>query len=626
MNHRFALISSLFLIGCGSGDSSATPGDSSLGDVGVCGDCDGSTGDVAHDATTDGATDTHVPPADAPWDVKLPPPPDQPQLWYWHHSYLSATNSSEPAQSKALIDKAAAAGYGGLAFWDSSMDFLQRPGWDASKLKEVITYAASKGLKVLPTTAPFGYSDGILKDDPNLAEGQRVIGSQFKVSGGTLVFQNSQPAIPNGDFESGTTGWFGMGDARVSRDTTVAHTGSASAHITGSASASDNARLMQKVSVIPFRLYHLSLWIKTNALSRNHPTINVLDFDLKPGTALSRYYEDVSIGSTADWTHYDFTFDSRESKSIGIYIGMWGGNSGDAWFDDITFEETALVNVLRRTGTPLKVYDTTTTYGEGTDFDKIADPALAAHPGSFDAWHVPPVPTVPSGSKLKDGALVSIDSYSVFPIAGFQVGSCLTEPAIQDWEKKNLAAQDGVFPKDATFAGWFFDYDEMRQMHSCETCRAAATTAGDLLAWHVGVTTDEAHAVRPGATIYVWNDMFDPTHNAHDDYYFVEGDIAGSWAGLKPGTMIMNWIRTPASLKWFSGTDAKQPHPFQQILAGYYDSGDGAKSAADDIAAAKGVPGIVGAMYTAWTDDYTQLAQYAKGIKDGWASYKSSVP
>ena len=33
-------------------------------------------------------------------------------------------------------------------------------------------------------------------------------------------------------------------------------------------------------------------------------------------------------------------------------------------------------------------------------------------------------------------------------------------------------------------------------------------------------------------TIYVWNDMFDPFHNAVNDYYLVRGDLKGSWEGL----------------------------------------------------------------------------------------------
>jgi len=56
-----------------------------------------------------------------------PPAPSTPQLWYYHHSYL--TNDEEVAKSKALIDKAAAAGYTGAVFWDSSFNFMSNPDW-----------------------------------------------------------------------------------------------------------------------------------------------------------------------------------------------------------------------------------------------------------------------------------------------------------------------------------------------------------------------------------------------------------------------------------------------------------------------------------------------------------------
>jgi len=605
---------------CGGSSGGTDAGrDAPQGDGGSADGAPDTPADAPADAASDGA------PADLGWETKPAPPPDKPQLWYWHHSYLSGTSPVEPAKSEALIDRAVAAGYDGIAFWDAAWDFVNRPDWDPTKQKAVLAYAASKGLKILPTTAPFGYSNDLLLSDPNLAEGQRVVGSRFKAEGGKLVFQNEQPPLANGDFESGMSGWFDIGDARVSVDAGVAHGGGASVRFAGSPSASDNARIRQKATVKPWRLYHLSLWIKTSGLARSRPTLNLLDLDSKPGQALSVFYEDVNLGATADWTRFDVTFNSRASTTIYLYMGLWGGHSGDVWFDDIALEETALVNVLRRAGTPLRVYAGGKDFTEGTDYAPIADPALAASPGHYDRWHTPPVPTLPGGSGIAEGTEVAIDSYSVFPIYGEQVGSCLSEPAIQDWEKANLKAQDALLPKDASFAGWFFSYDEMRHMNSCAACRAMSKSAGQLLAWHVGLTVDEARAIRPGVSIYVWSDMFDPTHNAHDDYYYVEGDIAGSWEGLRPGTVVMNWIRTPASLAWFSGTDPKQPHPFPQILSGYYDSGDGAASASADLAAAKGIPGIVGAMYTSWADDYDQMAAYAKGILDGWDAYKKSL-
>ena len=582
---------------------------------------DSTTSDTNGDTTS--STDTAR--VDTGFDATPPPVPGAPELWYWHHSYLSGTAPGEPDKSKARIDQALAAGYTGLAFWDSSETFVNNAGWDATKLKAVVDYAKSKGMKVLPQTAPFGYSNDMLRVDPNLAEGQRVFGTQFKVVGGPgghLELVNSLAPVVNGDFEAGTTGWFGIGDPRVVRDTTQKHGGGASAAIQGSATASDNARLNQKISVKPFRLYHLRFWLKTQDLARGKPTVNILDVDAKPGTAISRFYLDLSVASTQDWTQLDFTFDSNASTSIAIYLGIWGGNGGTVWIDDISVEETALINVLRRNGTPLKLYDASKTYVEGTDFDKIVDPALAASPGHYDGWHAPPTITLPATTTLKADQIVSLDHYTVVPVYGDQVGVCLSEPAVQDWLLANVKALDPIFPKDS---GLFLQYDEMRHMHACDLCRKKAATAGDLLAANVGDTIATIAKVRPGAQLYFWNDMFDPHHNAVDDYFYVEQTIAGSWAGLPNDAIIMNWRRTPDSLTWFSGKDPKQPRPFRQILSGYYDSGDGKKSGEDDLAAAKGIPGIQGAMYTAWTDDYSQLAQYAKAIKDGWATYKASV-
>jgi len=132
---------------------------------------------------------------------------------YWNQGYLSTTNRAEPAATEARIDQAVAAGYTGVALWDSAETFITRPGWDTSTQKAVVAYAASKGMKILPGVAPYGYSNDMLSFDPNQAEGQRVIGSQFTVSSGQLVPVNSLPAVGNLGFESGTAVWFSFGDA-----------------------------------------------------------------------------------------------------------------------------------------------------------------------------------------------------------------------------------------------------------------------------------------------------------------------------------------------------------------------------------------------------------------------------
>src|SRR5580658_952122 len=177
-----------------------------------------------------------------------------PQLWYYHHSYLSS--ASAVTSSEAIIDQAASAGYTGLVLWDSGIDFLQYSWWNPSYMTAVIQYAQSKGLAVMPLVAPYGHSYDMLIENPNWAEGEQLVGTQFQVdpTGATLQVVNSFPGLVNGGFESGQTGWFSYGDPGVGVDNTVSHSGDASALI---ANAPANARLSQTFAVTPWRQYHM---------------------------------------------------------------------------------------------------------------------------------------------------------------------------------------------------------------------------------------------------------------------------------------------------------------------------------------------------------------------------------
>jgi len=564
----------------------------------------------------------------------LPPTPDKPELWYLHQSYLSVGSTTEPAYSEGIIDQAVAAGYTGMALSDDAITRLNEPGFDPSMLKTVLSYAIGKGLAVLPTTDPYGYSNDMVKENGNLAEGMQVTGTQFTVtagsSGNVLSPVNSLAPLQNGNFESGQTGWFDFGDARVGLDTTAGdcNGGSACGEITGSSSATDNARFTQSLTLTPWRLYHLQFWLRTASLSGDSFQVELLDTSGSNGlTLLSSTVSNAD--SMTSWTRVDMSFNSRTSTAALLYLGIWGGNQGTLWIDDILAEETSLVNVLRRDGTPVRVYDAGgTTYTEGKDYAAISDPSLNPSPGNFDVWHTPPTVSVPAGSALAVGANVSIDYYTIIPLDGGQVGVCLSEPGVQDWVQANITAMSKVFPAKT---GIFLGYDEMRQVDSCELCRAKNMTAGELLAWNVGQTWSSITAVTPGVTAYVWDDMFDPNHNATASYqyaYPVLGDLTGSWLGLQPGFVIMNWNlgNLTKSLSWFAGKQAGNTHAFQQIIAGYYDTGDGAGAATSELTSASGIPGVTGLMYTTWVPDYSQLGPFATATLAGWAAYKASTP
>lgn len=552
-------------------------------------------------------------------------PPAAPQLWYWHHSYLA--NDRAVQSSEALIDRAAAAGYTGVALWDSSFSFMSDSFWPAenvARLRRVINHAVSKGLKIMAPVAPFGFANDALQANPNWAEAQRIVGARFQVdaSGKRLDLLNSFPGLENPSFESGETDWFGTHDSGISVDTSVAHSGHSSALI---GNPRGNARLRQKIALIPWRQYHLRLFFKSENF-RGLSQLGILDAS---ESAEERLNAPIPATGSRDWTQLDFTFNSQTSTSAWLYLGVWGGCSGTLWLDDIQIEETALVFVVRREGAPLKLYDPSNAaviYREGSDFNAIADPRIAASRIPFtDLYHDPAPVTLPAQTRLRPGQRVAIDFYAVFPIPGLmQVAMCLTEPGVLDWQRRNAQAVRSVLPPAS---GILMQYDEIRQMNSCASCRAKHLSAAELLDWSVNQSARIYNSVLPGAPLYIWSDMFDPLHNARDHYYYVEGDLTGSSKGLPASVTVLNWNldHLHDSLRWFSGADHAQPVAHSQIIAGFYGKGNGAAAARSQIREAAGVPGISGIMYTTWNDDYSQLEPFAAAARTAWSTYLTSL-
>src|SRR5262249_2143639 len=155
---------------------------------------------------------------------------------------------------------------------------------------------------------------------------------------------------------------------------------------------------------------------------------------------------------------------------------------------------------------------------------------------------------------------------------------------------------------------FFMSHDEIRVAGWCRSCQAAGKTPGELLADNGRRCVEILKEVSPQARVVVWSDMFDPNHNAVGHYYLVNGTLDGSWKGLPGEVVIGNWNggKAAASLKWF----ADRGHP--QIIAGYYD--DGLDNLKKWDAAARGVRGVTGFMYTTWQHKYDYLEAYGKAM------------
>ncbi len=200
--------------------------------------------------------------------------------------------------------------------------------------------------------------------------------------------------------------------------------------------------------------------------------------------------------------------------------------------------------------------------------------------------------------------------YHIAVIYNDQVACCMSDEKLYDlldWQvahvRKNVAPD-----------GYFLEHDEIRVQGYDLCCENTGKTPGEILADNVKRCTAIVRKYDPDKPVFVWSDMFDPTHNAAKTgrYYLVKGDGPwyGSWKGLPAEVTVVNWHGFPEhrldSLEHF----AKLGH--KQILAGYYDADVGRID--DWLADAAKVQGVVGVMYTTWRQNYADLEKFAAEI------------
>ena len=233
------------------------------------------------------------------------------ELWYWHHSYLVTSDAVE--RSKKLIDRAARAGYTGMVLWDSSWTFLSEPSWPAEntrKLKEVVDYAAFRGLRVMPTIAPYGHSHDVLVNHPSWAEGQRVVGTQFRAdSAGRLRQVKSLQQTVN---------------------------------------ANPVPLLKLHFAVTPWRQFHIHFAMRTSGFH------GLAQAEISDGKS-KRLDAPLHPAPDQDWTPFDYTFNSQNSASVRIAVGAFGPYEGSLLIGNFAIKETALMDVVQGAGSPLTV-------------------------------------------------------------------------------------------------------------------------------------------------------------------------------------------------------------------------------------------------------------------------------
>ncbi|MDB5297340.1 MAG: putative glycosyl hydrolase [Phycisphaerales bacterium] len=520
-------------------------------------------------------------PAAPPSQVAPPSPPaGQPpkELWLYYPTNLQVDANVDKA--KDLWGKAAAAGYTHVLLVDSKFARLaQVPDRYFKNVERVKAAAAGLKLTLVPALFDVGYSNNLLGNDPNLAEGLPVRDQPFVVRGGV-----AEPAPDLAGFPPKPA----FADEVVSVDGTVAT-------VRPGGPTDRAARLSYKLAVAPFRCYHVSVRVKTDGY-KGQPEIKAL------AGKRSLQWQSVKVKPTQDWTTYDVVFNSLDDAAVTVYFGDWSYKGvGTLQWRDWRVEEAPLVNVLRRSGTPFVVRgEDGKTLAEGTDYEPVANPKTGTVPyaGEYQAWHAP------AALKLKgvpDGTRLRVSWYHPAIVYDGQVSGCCEDPAFRALLADQAKRVGGAFGA----AGYMMSHDEFRTFGWDASCAAGKATPGRMLADNAKFCT----GLLGPTTAYVWNDMFDPFHNAvPGPYYLVNGSWAGSWEGLGKDVVVVNWNygKRDESLKFF----ADRGH--RQVIAGYYDGG---QHTARWLASAARVPGVVGVMYTTWRNDYSKMEGFAREVR-----------
>lgn len=455
-------------------------------------------------------------------------------------------------------------------------------------IERVKKSAAANHLEIVPALFPVGYSNDILWHDPNLVEALPVQNVEMEVRNGIAqIVAPTEPLLKGGDFENlKLWGW--------KDDNVLAENGAAHIHDP----KGQNARISQKLMLKPFHQYHLTARIKT-ANFKGVPEIKLLAGER------SLNHNTLEVKPTQDWTLYHAVFHTLNHTNVQLYLGAWGADSGDLWFDDATLEATAFVNLVRRPGAPLRIAYNGRELQEGPDFAPLSDPKMGRRvwPGSYDIWHEPP--TLKVTANVPEGAKIQVSAYHAATVHDDQAMICPSEPKTLDLLRDQARRMHTAWSANA----YMMSHDEIRILNWCHACRSRNLTAGQILADNVRACVKILRDVNPNGGIYVWSDMFDPNHNAHANYYLVRDTLAESWLGLDKNIFIVDWYfeKRNASLKFF----ADRGH--SQLIAGYYDHNP--NQIKQWLQAAEGLPKIEGVMYTTWRNNYADLESFAQAAR-----------
>jgi len=525
----------------------------------------------------------------------------------WLFVFRDHTVPGKVEKTMELLPRAKAAGFNGILLSDHHLLTIDRmPEWYRRDIVRVREAIRGHGFRLIASCMPVGYAGSILAYDPNLAEGVPVRGARFVARGGELRFEQDPPvALVNGSFASSDgerfDGWevqTGLGETLFAEPGAAPGGGMAvRTEITDRP-----CRLAQRVKLRPFRHYVVKVLTKIEEMTNREGGEIVVRATDAEGRPRRLNYACLRGLPSSDWREQHAVFNSFEFTEALVGIGTSSEGTGRVWWSNMSIEETALVNVLRREGCPIAVRgEDGAEYEEGRDCRPICDPRL----DPMELYHTPPTVRLTARTRIPEGAVVRMDYYHPLFIYGDQVCACLSDPKVYEVMREQVVRLNELLHPDA----FLMSQDEMRTANRDAACLSRNMTPGELMADNIRRSAAIIRKLRPDAKVWIWSDMIDPYHNAKQGpYYFVEGSWEGAWEGADPEMGIANWAGhlKGKNCRWF----ADRGH--QQVLCGYYDADDDGAAIAEWLEAVREVPGIVGVMHTSWQERFDTIEVWAR--------------
>jgi hypothetical protein len=286
-----------------------------------------------------------------------------PNRWVRIASRLADDNDVEKVLQ--IAGTAAQHGLNGIVF-SAGLDELDLKSPEYfRRLNQVRDFCNRQKLEIIPSIMSAGYGGSVLAHDKNLAAGLLVKDALFVATHGNANLVQDPPVrLANGSFEEsdgemlkGFSFPEKMGEA-VHLDRQVAKDGKASVRFDRFGQyAKDSYRISQAMRVRPYRCYRLSAWVRSEGLGKSDPfgsgnfRLDVLGGDDKRPLQ----YENPRMTGDSGWQEVAVGFNSWNYDHVEIVPSVKGQPGGKFWLDDLQIEEIALVNLLRRPGTPLIV-------------------------------------------------------------------------------------------------------------------------------------------------------------------------------------------------------------------------------------------------------------------------------